>query len=1071
MSIVPTPPPTTLRPAHELHDNFMFKGKETTAKHGVSSSFATAEESTMEIPQYQLNKRKINRKTMKNNAKNRYDGDMDELTCLLELHVTLPCINLDLVYDNSTSLPSSVDVSLQQVVFTLMNRGYDMHLDFELGMILIKDSLRAKSQACIVRSFEHEVSTSVDSPGGESVSESGTGEKKEKDESLQRPLTLTDSHKLISISVQLIKNKRSPLYDPMTSCGCIIEAAFGQLFLLFDPNSFLHFRPFYEVLLMAKGTTGGSGNGKGKSEISQEFEGSAKQGGNDILLNQNVSDSSSVLNDASPSGVSFTLLFQELSLSLLQQNNYNYTRKIPLNQIFSFSFQDLTTDVQMASNSQRRAEINIRIISLFDTRDNSQNFYFKTVLRPMACIVHSCHGSHGGHLRDQYATAQLHQQQSVLSVDAKQDGFSDILQSEEEIEEEEGRYCGVMDLHGTTDQLSLLFEQSDAATQRISIILRSLCIYVSVDVLMEMVNTSVENVNAILQLVQPMDAFDTGDFEMQQQPQEDNTALNITKTVTNADTSEEQPQSSSPPLLMKSEPPLTNINLTVSVKIPNPQMIFLEDPTTEHSKAIVFRSNFDCTVTKCSDYSNNSGQDLENGGIYEDKDEGAMSLGSEDVTQAISVSVYDMEVFMLGDMALWQPHQILTPVRIETGISQTFTRGTLTTVSCCVNVDAIKLILSLNDIVLIQSILMRRSLSAPPSTTLERTPNNSSSNDDICKRKEATPLFLVKAVFNMRTTTFTLVNDFHGYNTPILQVQLDETAFKLDGFIQDMIGSGFVTIKVDYYNPLIVEWEPLLETWQPEIEIKSNSQEINVSAVTHQTLQLNVTSTFLETLSSTYAMLVTQNEFVNTTSRQLSPTITFSNQLGVAVSLLDSHSHDCLFHLDPRSATTESRGSEVKDKVDFSSASSVGIQGNLFVGKATHSAFRMQSQHGDILCAMVTEYPDFIDVHIDDSTFVTDQSVLSRLGTTQIRTTTACPVVELPLCQLQAALVASSEDESFPSTQTNSGFEQHDETTLPGQTKTELEMQAAKQPIKQERVEVETFEYERYNPMLFSKGW
>ena len=1021
------------------------------------SSYATADSPPT---LYSLKKRKKTHSKSKKTVNNsdRYGDDMDNVTCLLELHMSLPCINLELIYDNSTALPSSVDISLQQVMFTLMNRGYDMHLQFELGMVQIRDSLRATNQACIVRSLDREVSTSMarsqSKTGGNSpvpLQEKGQDSKdkdQDQDQDQGGKSLNMNTHQLIVISVQLIKSNRSPLYDPTTCCGCIVDAEFGQLFLLLDTNSFLHFRPFYEVLMSQNEAGVGGKKEKTPAKESDILQSESDQNQFSSSSATATATASAVTTDGQPSGFALTLVFQELSLSLLQQNNYNYTRKVPLNQIFSFSFRDLTTDVQISTYSQMRADVNIRTISLFDTRDNSQNFYFKTVLRPM--IRDADHAKHGHYPPSPKTMA-------------------------EQEPEEKGNHTNVVDLHGTTDQLSLLFEQSDATTQQISVILRSLCIYVSMDVLMEMVGASMELVNAILQLIQPMDEVASVDHPSVDHPSDTRRCAedkdgNTAEEKEEVEVEVEVEQKTQPP------PSLTNINLSVSVKVPNPQLIFLEDPTTEHSKAIVFRSNLDCTLTKYSvpDHDRVGSSDSSGEGGGEDLSHIKTNTGCAQVVQSIDVSIYDMEFFMLSDMASWQPHQILAPVRIETGISQTFMHQKLTTVSCCINVDVVKMSLSLNDIVLMQSILMRRSLSSPPSTTLDAPRRKSPSaahpsGEKAPTQQEPTQLFLVKAVLNMRTTTFALVNDFHGYNTPILQVGLEETAFKLDGFVQDMTGSGFVTLKVDYFNPSIVEWEPLVETWQPEFELSSNSQEVNVTAVAHQTLQLNITSTFLETVSSTYAMLVTQNSMSTTTaSRQTPPTITFVNQLGIAVSLFDHYSHDCLFVLDPRAAGTADGSAENKtDKssADDTSTNDVTAVGQLFVGNISHSAHRQMQSHGLLLSTMVTAYPDYIDVHIDDTSFTTDHSVLSKLGTTQINSTTTCPVVELSLAHLQAALVASGSDS--PS----------------GQSRvTAQELPSVQEPKRGgrggggeekgwERVQEETFEYERYNPMIFSKGW
>ena len=881
-------------------------------------SYAAVEKSRRE---FNLRVNRINRNRTSHTKRNA--ADLDDATTLLELHATLPCVNLDLVYDNSTLTSSSVQISLQKVVFTLVNKAFDMSVQFELGVVRVLDSLRAPSQSCIVTS---QVNSDLTSHADDS-----------------------SSSKLINVSFQLIKNIRSPIYDSV-ACGCAVEAEFGQLFLTFDSNFFLHFRPFYEVLLSLKADK------LMDKKLTSKFE--------DKTIAKKVD---SMQDSDSPVGMSLTVQFRELSLSLLQNNNYNYMRQVPLNQIFTFSFQDLGTDVQIGANDQVKAYVSIRSISLHDTRDISENLYFKTILRPIAA----------GSDRDESCPKSL-------------ENYVDIIQP-----------TGIHDLRGTTDQLSLLFEQYSLGCQDISLIMRSLCIYVSMDVIMEVVNTTLENVNGVLQLLQPLDDSSSQEIAPVRSDKDD--------IVVN----EHQESSPSP-----EDYPI--VKMWVSIKVPNPQLIFLEDPATEHSKAIVFRSNFSALLTKANN-------DVSR---------------KEDVVQALNLSLFDVELFMLGDMSMWQPHQILSPVRVEAGLSQTFSFGKLMTITSCVNIDEVNLNLSLNDILLIQSILLRRSLSVPASTTIE-SPDSSQSNihrnGDNQKIQEPQGLVLVKVVFNMRTTIVKLVNDFHGYNNAILRLSMEETAFKVDGFVQDMTGSGFVTVKIDYFNPLIVEWEPLLETWQPELEVSSNTQEVKITSTTHQTLQLNITSTLLEMISSTYAMLVTYNSMIPSTARKTPPTITFINQLGISVSLFDSETQDRLFILNPARF-----GTNIKDEAidNLNAQCNENAKGYLFVGsKGKHSAVRMQ-RSSDAQWTSVANYPEKIDVHIDESTFAAAQSMFPRLSTTQLNASITCPFEELSLDCLQAALVNSAVDNS-----------------------------AVGASKKVKKVDEESFEYQRYNPMIFSKGW
>lgn len=109
--------------------------------------------------------------------------------------------------------------------------------------------------------------------------------------------------------------------------------------------------------------------------------------------------------------------------------------------------------------------------------------------------------------------------------------------------------------------------------------------------------------------------------------------------------------------------------------------------------------------------------------------------------------------------------------------------------------------------------------------------------------------------------------------------------------------------------------------------------------------------------------------------------------------------------------------------------------------------------------------------------------MLPRLCTTQINTCTARRVVELSLSHLKAALLATanvndsaargalieSDDGSDGrsdafSAQQKLREEEHEEELKEKEHKAEEEVEV-------EKVEEEVYEYQRFNPMIFSKGW
>jgi hypothetical protein len=248
------------------------------------------------------------------------------------------------------------------------------------------------------------------------------------------------------------------------------------------------------------------------------------------------------------------------------------------------------------------------------------------------------------------------------------------------------------------------------------------------------------------------------------------------------------------------------------------------------------------------------------------------------------------------------------------------------------DMDSVNARVSINDILLAQSIMTRRSLTepapapaaasaatqpakatalqSPPSsdgqgTTLKSNTSLSPSSAAVAKaaetvdidgddNKPVSPSFTFS--INLGTLSLVGINDFNGQNIPVIRAMLDGTTFYAEGQTEKVQGDGSLIASADFYNPRLAVWEPILDRWHPSLSVTKWPQGMMCEIKAEHTMQLTVSGIMLEKLLQTYSLFLSVDDG---NEREIVPDVVLQNSLGdgIDIEVFDSVSGSLLMRV------------------------------------------------------------------------------------------------------------------------------------------------------------------------------
>lgn len=305
--------------------------------------------------------------------------------------------------------------------------------------------------------------------------------------------------------------------------------------------------------------------------------------------------------------------------------------------------------------------------------------------------------------------------------------------------------------------------------------------------------------------------------------------------------------------------------MNINVLVRNPQLILLDDPTTEESRAIVGRCGIEAHYTRETTY------------------DGMTRL----LQESLHLSLKGLEIFVLHNMLMWYPLPILEPIGVEYHLRRSSRNGIYKSVNMSVDMDNVDARVSVSDIALAQSIMMRKVLTEQkqPAARRDSTEGDININTASSSKISSPPVDISPTTtysINLGSVNLIAINDFHGQNMPVMRILLDGTTFYSEGKTNEMNGEGSLMASADFYNSKLSVWEPILDRWHPKMTIKTCDHEIEFEVNAEHTMQLTVSGIMLEKLLQTYSLLIRLEEVIE---RDNIPYVVVNNLLGHSIDI------------------------------------------------------------------------------------------------------------------------------------------------------------------------------------------
>lgn len=304
------------------------------------------------------------------------------------------------------------------------------------------------------------------------------------------------------------------------------------------------------------------------------------------------------------------------------------------------------------------------------------------------------------------------------------------------------------------------------------------------------------------------------------------------------------------------------VNITLSM--PDPQLMLLDDLKNEHSKALVNRS-----VVKV---------------------EVSVGKAGEEDKVVVYAALTESEIFVVHDVIGFKGfHRLLQPLTLEVRITTSSIQKQMVSIEVGLEVDEVAFRTSLNDLVFLTTIVGGQQF--VPEDGVNTSPRISNKTPaPVAQGHQDRTVYRVTT--NVSAFEVVLINDYHGQDMPLIRLVASGAGFFAEGVPTQLIGSGEVTITADYFNQHLSLWEPVMEEWQPALYVLHDEHGLHVEASYDRTLQINVTGELIRCMATAGQLM--QRIGVQDAPSSVRPALTIANQLGVPFEVLDSAGHSLL---------------------------------------------------------------------------------------------------------------------------------------------------------------------------------
>lgn len=420
--------------------------------------------------------------------------------------------------------------------------------------------------------------------------------------------------------------------------------------------------------------------------------------------------------------------------------------------------------------------------------------------------------------------------------------------------------------------LYVTFEQDERGNSSVDVTVRNLSTIVAVDVVMDLVEIIMADVESILVIIADIQNITAGHQQALSTSRKQQAITDTNTAVSVEDGSSVVPR------------PATDFVLSVSVI--NPRLILLEDPCSGNSKAIQTR----CGIFLRYVIHDAGGMDNEQRGSFH-------------------MSVRDIETFAILDLSKQTAvHRIIEPLGVEVHFNNKVIRSKMVSMQINVSIQDIFLRVSLNDIVMVQNIFMRVgevAMAKAAASVSEVDMESKQVRKAVGNASDAENLTIYGIRVTLDHLNAILINDYNGQNSPLIRFDATDLEFGANGAHVSLEGDGSVTLVSEYYNSPLGCWEPVMERWKPTVGFRKDSTGILLQINHNRLLQFNVTGELLKCIVGAVALVARIGKEGSYKSRKDTIPLTFRNELGIPVEIVDHKSKQLLASLAATSASDD----------------------------------------------------------------------------------------------------------------------------------------------------------------------
>jgi hypothetical protein len=735
-------------------------------------------------------------------------------------------------------------LTLTNATTVVITRAYDMVVSFDLNELAIEDSIRSEYQRYLAKTPEN--------------------------------------CQLINITYTNSSSTLSPYYRNHAS---EVVVNFASLGLNFDVKTVSHLKPFIEVLVHLRGgnqsilrssyseatfsiqTSVEPAPNLNLSSIAAAISTMQRKislGGNNEQVLSSLHTPAEGSSASIPTGMLIVATIDQISLDILRPSTSGVLGEILQN---AFSLQVLNLRAIIDLKELLSSDVKLKSFIILDSRDISKDYAFRTIFCP------------------------IFERKELLSSASTENAMDTDTSAS---------------LARSVDLLQLIYKQESSASAFMDVRVSNTTSFVAVDTILDLSYILMDNFFAVLDLL-----ANPGPEKLSLRLQEYLVHYRISTELSPLPPSEPTPALSRlirDDILDIEACDYSTYTLNISVKVDNPRLILLDDPTSEESRAIVGRCQVEVHFTReTRTYAN---------------------IEVKHLHESLHLSVKQLEMFVVESIVSIDDFKpILDPFGIEYHVRRRLRNGVSISTHMSTDVDGVEARISIRDILLLQSILMRRFLKSTsnsadkpivkPVAPISKAASESTLPDAIISSSGSEKSNNFSISITAGSISVVAIDDYDGKNVPFLHSTLEDTTFYAEGNLPiHVCGEGSFICQADFYNSKLGSREPVLESWKPVILASVEDGNTLIELKGAHTLQLTVSGYLLHKLLETYLLLMNRGKSKQLTNamQESSTNVSITNRLGenIDIDLVDSKTGKPVFFL---SGTGEqSKASIVKSR-------------------------------------------------------------------------------------------------------------------------------------------------------------